>query len=102
MSDRIDRVTEYRVHGYNPFYDGYLANLFGLPRECPHATKNSVFARESWFVGWDTAAETNSLETARYLLREEQTVKRDHIRIERVERTPLPVRVPVHAKEVSP
>jgi len=42
-----------KAHGYNDFYDGWLARLFGFPLD----QKQNA----SWALGWQTADETPSI-----------------------------------------
>jgi hypothetical protein len=43
----------FKVSGYNAFYEGWLARVFGLPKVCMKSDDI-----EAWIDGWEMADET--------------------------------------------
>jgi len=42
-----------KISGYNAFYEGWLARVFGQPKVCMKS-----YDIEAWLEGWDMADET--------------------------------------------
>ena len=67
----------FQVSGYNAFYEGWLARVFGLPKVCMAPED-----LEAWITGWETADETGP---AMFIaLREEITRNLGHVIIKEV------------------
>lgn len=92
---RKPRVNEYRLHGWNPFYDGWLAFIFGEPCEPP--SENATIDQDSWRLGWQTALETRGCDVVRHVIGGEREQQRDHIRMNRRRMIAMP-----HASERKP
>lgn len=61
-----------KVHGYNDFYDGWLARIFGFPLD----KKQNA----SWELGWQTADGTPSVVDVSQVIAAEIALK--HIIVE--------------------